>query len=1646
MKRLSVVFLIALCAASASGQQLWSGFLSSVPSTTLPPPAGSAIPWDTGAGIPGGIPSAFWTQSGSTITATGSDQTSQIQTALNGCGTNHYVLLAAGTFTINTNLAVTSNCTLRGMGADQTFLSTHGTSIAPITLGSGGVSFAGPSITGGATAGSTSITLSSASGISNATLLVISETNGSWVTIAGGEGNCTWCDGWSTNGNRARGQIVEVKNVSGNNLTIDPPLYSAYINSPVATPFTPAATHAGVENLQILQNATTYSNGVYMSKCAYCWASGIEVNYAPGNSTTTSNFLEIDWGYRDMVVDSYFSNAYDRGVGVDTVIFPVYKTSASVIQNNIIERGHDSIIVNWGAAGNVIAYNFTHGELNSTGQPGQTLTTGLDNFVNGGIVTHGAHPQFNLFEGNSATRFSFDQVWGSSSNNTVHRNLSRGTTVNCNPVTGRGPVVCAGAGNSIVPFQDAIAFDVSHLSWYYNFLNNVAGSALQQGISGSTHVAISKYPANRGYDHQTNGYTFGYGESSDSGPGSSAPCANSPCDSTDAFNTALIFNDYTLADGALQCWLSGSSSTCTGADPASYYLSAKPSWWGSLPWPAIGSDVSGGTGPGGHTSSTDSNPASRCFFDVMGGDEGGTGTPLPFNAARCYSFTTPTAAAPTCSPGGGVFGTSQTVTCSVASVGAIQCRTTDGTTPATNGTTGCTNGTLVSGSFVVSSGTLRVIAGGTGYLDGPIARYIFSVVTGGPVIYSARALLPDGTPDTCVHGLSPNPPNVAPFYNPAFEKCLFPPGSHTGQPGSALVFQEGPSDPLPFNRLDAGSNPALMNTSFTDPDFGSYWVFATDASTPTCTPSCVWPGTQNTTRYIMGSDGAYDATGLGTANDVMFTFQNNGSVPFLAHLIESRFLAHQCSIANPCVIPSAVAGNITCTPSATSYTSPSCTHTQISSGAVAFSRSPADPPNTSYEMHLPQVFQDGFTEGLTGGLPNGTDSVTRTLKVDFSSDAGGPCHIVPSDYVSTWNGQFAVDDLGRFNIGSGGGGSYQTIIEHPNVATGSGSTLVVTGNDVFIMPVLNQPAGGHWMFQYSGGTTSGTEPNWAAATTSGGCPAVGNVCVDGTGFWTNIGKVNGQGAGFDVFHFDPADGCTYINTRLARSYRGNNEGPLWPAVGTPRPSGQQLSDDTTTCYRMNGTGCGSGGVVNFTDLVTLHAISTPFNGRYSRMEPTDTGPLTSPSYSCTTGSVQWTQYQTWPDMRFVSGHTYALNKYVASPVDHNYYKLTTALPGTTPTYTTDPSGDAAHWTLESNNCYGYFYDFDANMVRPSLELGPDYGADGHGQQGFGVDFHGTSLWTKYLSQPNCQSNTIAGCDGLNIAPGCSVVVPNNNYVGAPYPGCRTLPTSLDIPGDFHPTGRNFGVLDLQPLIFFTDQVPSYGGTNLPGSATQGPGVGGYYTAGYNEILGLTMGGAPSIYRFGHNFCSGSNASFSISSCIGVVAQTGKWALIGSDFMNTRGDQVTGSTTCAHPLRGQYGPVVSQTVAFNDSIYPVTNNQATGQFNIYQAVGFYSGTYPSGSYITTGTGAEGTALPAWGSAATDSSSNFIGCPVSGQYCTTDHGNNPATSKPLDGNILWLNQGPNTCNSSIAIIDLTSANTGTTLQIAPSVMFSRLRNPF
>jgi len=447
---------------SAYSPAQWSGILQPTSGTAscsfgqISSAGQCAIDW-TAVGIPGGIPTT-WTQSGSTINAGSGDQSATIQAALNSCGTNHYIQLGAGTFQINNSIQVKNNCFLNGSGPQNTIINCMATSGSCIHMGKvnddpykNGTC----TIASGATAGSTSIALS-ATGLDGnpcavgvAGYLVISELSDPVYVQSGSPqnpGGCTYCDVlWG--GTRLREQTVEMEAVSGKGpytVTISPALYTNYGSAKstapaYATPFgalnggMPDCKYCGVENLQIYANGTGLSNGMSdmnMTECAYCFVRNVEFNYAD------ADWLDMAYCYRCEVRDSYFSNAFGHGAGGSDADVQLYEeSSASLIENNIMERGHVSVVVDLGASGNVVAYNYSVGSYDAVGYGANQL-----DFIN-----HGAYPQFNLWEGNVGPNFQPDSWHGNNGYNTAFRNWWRGSnTVATYPQQAINSIACSG--------------------------------------------------------------------------------------------------------------------------------------------------------------------------------------------------------------------------------------------------------------------------------------------------------------------------------------------------------------------------------------------------------------------------------------------------------------------------------------------------------------------------------------------------------------------------------------------------------------------------------------------------------------------------------------------------------------------------------------------------------------------------------------------------------------------------------------------------------------------------------------------------------------------------------------------------------------------------------------------------------------------------------------------------------------------------------------------------------------------------------------------------------------------------------------------------------------------------------------------------
>lgn len=685
--QLPLMFLILCIPYMGEAQQPWSGVLST----------SRATDW-TAAGIPGGIPSGSWTQCGSTIAPYGSSGSyaspSAIVNAVSACnGTSKYVLLGPGDFYLNAAIRSVgvSKVELRGSGPKQTRLhfsngSTcqggNGTCLIGFESSdntyAGGVGSQAYSWTSGYAQGTTSITLSSGANITaNSTMLILDQcdTGYSGSTCSGtakDNGNFFNCGdaynpsgptGCSFNGSvnvgarphRYQQEMVQVTSCSpacgssaSTTVTISPGLHHANWASqqtPQAWLIQPAQ-YVGVTNLTVDGSATSYSGttaGVSFSNDANFWMKNAALESLPNISLYIVSSMHGD------IESNYIYNSGQSSASTDNSGINWYG-SDNLLTNNIIHNAHLAIIAGTTNSGNVISYNF---QVN--GYTGNSTLFGQ--FWPG----HANGADYNLYEGNVGTMYDTDQTHGTQLMNTLYRNLFTGWESCSN----------GNCGSNTQKNADLAAIMQLSYQRYPNIIANVLGTP---GISTAGYQFVNaEY-----FFSSATGYPYNWGSGNQCSPPDCAggPISVDPIVNTtslrwgnwDTFNNSTQWNTSEVPSG-ISVYSNQVPTACVSSSscPSSFYLSARPSWWSSsIPFPAIGPDVSSGnvgqcggtpnasgqyalvpaisssqcagqglkTAWAGHVNAI---PAMACYLS-LGGKPDGTGTALAFDASNCYAI------------------------------------------------------------------------------------------------------------------------------------------------------------------------------------------------------------------------------------------------------------------------------------------------------------------------------------------------------------------------------------------------------------------------------------------------------------------------------------------------------------------------------------------------------------------------------------------------------------------------------------------------------------------------------------------------------------------------------------------------------------------------------------------------------------------------------------------------------------------------------------------------------------------------------------------------------------------------------------------------------------------------------------------------
>src|SRR5262245_15126557 len=550
------------------------------------------------AGVSGDIPNRTTICAtfapGATVTA--------INNAIAACR-NGVVVLGEGTYTLSSGISFrgNSNVTLRGAGPDQTILKftaadgcgglwadvcVHG----PSNVWSGSVPASNiRSWTGGYARGTTEITLSSTAGLAVGLMIVLDQLDDASDTrdvYVCGSLACSQEGGPAGRPRRAQQQFVQVKAINGNRITVSPGIHMVNWRAsqqPQAWWWGESSVMNGVESMTLDHTASGGKAGIGFSNAYDCWVRNVK------SLNGNRNHVLLNQAARIEVRDSYFygtKNAASQSYGVE-----FFATSDALVVNNIFHHVTAPIMIG-NSAGVVVAYNFMT-DMYYLKSP-NWLMAGLQG-------THDAGTGMNLFEGNVSNAFLMDNFHGTGNLATLFRNRLTGTE---------------GSKTS-----NTVAVNIFALNRFVNIVGNVLGT-------GGYHKAYETSPAAPQTAPLVNRsiYVLGYS-------GALAGSARGLPSDALVMSTMLRWGNFDYATNQVR-WdpeeLPDEVDTPTSrALPPSLFLSARPSWWGTLPWPAIGPDVTGGEDPAGHAHKI---PAQACF-DVTTRQSDRT---LRFDATACY--------------------------------------------------------------------------------------------------------------------------------------------------------------------------------------------------------------------------------------------------------------------------------------------------------------------------------------------------------------------------------------------------------------------------------------------------------------------------------------------------------------------------------------------------------------------------------------------------------------------------------------------------------------------------------------------------------------------------------------------------------------------------------------------------------------------------------------------------------------------------------------------------------------------------------------------------------------------------------------------------------------------------------------------------
>jgi hypothetical protein len=550
-------------------------------------PADRITTWNPGLNAVGGIPDR--TTIYQTLSPRGGslDDTPAIQRALDTCPRGQVVKLSPGTFNINGGgLHIRrSDCTLRGSGTGELGSGNGGTRLikadrdtnlnfAVLYVGNGLEFSSSINLAADAIKGANSVTVVSTAKLAVGEIVLIDQVTDNDQRVWWGPQHNPSGGGsrrWFARQDRSLAQMMEVTAVNGNTITFSTPFHITFkteYGAQLSRYANPVLHRVGIEDLYVYGGMGGDGHGnVSVVLCAYCWVKNIEAHWSVG---TSIGFYAT---FRSVLRDSYIHETPDPNPGGAGYLVGLnWGASDNLIENDVMWYGNKNIVMRATGGGNVVAYNYMDDAFGSSypNSPEAGLNAG-----------HYTTPHMELLEGNYSHNYKGDSFWGNSIYITVFRNHLSGLRAARSPLNTYKHAVYP-----YLDLQGRTAVDIQAHSNHTNFVGNVLGfkgqSLLSYEQSGYSYAQTGwKYEELEGFSSASRGeVTMWSIGAQQAGGWTWLPTT---------YQTQLRQGNWDWVTRS-QRWHGIGGAVGAGtpqAIPDSLYLTAKPAFFGSNPWPWV---------------------------------------------------------------------------------------------------------------------------------------------------------------------------------------------------------------------------------------------------------------------------------------------------------------------------------------------------------------------------------------------------------------------------------------------------------------------------------------------------------------------------------------------------------------------------------------------------------------------------------------------------------------------------------------------------------------------------------------------------------------------------------------------------------------------------------------------------------------------------------------------------------------------------------------------------------------------------------------------------------------------------------------------------------------------------------------------------